>query len=166
MVQRQDVADIMITIILELSTTNQQVVEKTADVVNHFFLATQNEGRKIKQNLYGTCVIRTSAIHNADRMFVSTLPHRKLRRSQLCLSDSLSLSAVPGHLVRRSKYQTFEHFSSKVRPAPLYLECNRSSMCEFPVYEWLCILHFAEGVTTDEHPDRMFMIDAAREVHK
>ncbi|KAH7938789.1 hypothetical protein HPB52_000324 [Rhipicephalus sanguineus] len=83
--------DVMITIILELNRASQLVVQEAADVVDHFFLATQHEGRYTQRAFYEICEARTTAIHAAYRMFVSGLPSKTLRRSQLCLSDSLSL---------------------------------------------------------------------------
>ncbi|KAL1474238.1 hypothetical protein MTO96_038139 [Rhipicephalus appendiculatus] len=158
--------DLMITVILELSTASQLVVEETAGVVNHFFLATQNEGRQTKLYYYETCGARTSAMHHAYRKFVSALPPHKLRRSQLCLSDSLSPSAVPGRLISINNTRFFKYSLSDVMPAPLHLECSWPNVCEVPLYGQPCVAHNAKRVTMDNAPDRMFMIDAASEVKK
>ncbi|KAL1418172.1 hypothetical protein MTO96_026185 [Rhipicephalus appendiculatus] len=158
--------DVMITVILQLTKASQLVVQEAADVVNHFFLATENEGRKSNGSFYETCDERTEAMHNAYRMFVSALPSQRLRRSQLCFSDSLIPSVIRGSLVYRGGSPSFEYRIDELRAAPIHLECSWPNVCKLPLSGRSCNVHFAKQVTMDKDADRVFMIDNSSEVQR
>ncbi|KAL1415340.1 hypothetical protein MTO96_035192 [Rhipicephalus appendiculatus] len=62
--------DVLVTVILELNRASQMVVQEAADVVDHFFLATQNADRNAPStDLQDTCKFRTKNMHDAYRMF-------------------------------------------------------------------------------------------------
>ncbi|KAL1438600.1 hypothetical protein MTO96_047957 [Rhipicephalus appendiculatus] len=158
--------DVMITVILELNRASQVVVQEAADVVDHFFLATQDEGRNNIDIYFRTCGGRTEAMHDAYRMFVSALPSQKLQRSQLCLSDRLIPSVIHGRLVRRGTALNFAYVRGIQTPAPIHLECSWPNVCQIPQSGASCVVHFAQKVTMDRDSDRMFLIDGASEVQK
>ncbi|KAL1480580.1 hypothetical protein MTO96_050911 [Rhipicephalus appendiculatus] len=155
--------DVMITVILQLTRASQLIVQEAADVVDHFFLATEHEGRFAKEEFYQNCAIRTTAIHDAYRRFASALPSKKVRQSQLCLSDSLFTSVVPGSLQLSHHY--VYHYED-LTAAPIHWECTWRQVCAFTGAGFPCVLHYAKQVSTDGIPDRMIVIDDAREVRK
>ncbi|KAL3256670.1 hypothetical protein MRX96_017126 [Rhipicephalus microplus] len=159
---RRMMSDVMITVILGLTKASQLVAQEAADVVDHFFLATEHEGRITQKAFYETCEGRTTAIHNAYRLFASALPPKKLRRSQLCLSDSLFASVVRGRLVSGTFMYSFDDVSA----APIHWECRWRNACQIPFFGAPCISYFVRTVSMDNIPDRIIVIDNASEVYK
>ncbi|KAH7970838.1 hypothetical protein HPB49_015897 [Dermacentor silvarum] len=68
----------LVTAMLELNAASQYVARETADIVDHFFLETQNERRSSRVHIDQFCESGTTVMHDAYRRFVSALAATKL----------------------------------------------------------------------------------------
>ncbi|KAH6940777.1 hypothetical protein HPB50_006544 [Hyalomma asiaticum] len=156
-----DVTDSIITVILELTKASQLVAQEAADVVDHFFLATHSKrGTGGKDTQF--CEARTRSLHQAYRSFVDALPAQKLRRSQLCLTDSLMPWTVKGIF---TKPKRFSFPNNVIVGTSIQTECKWPSACTF-TENTSCIIHLGQKVSTSRYPDLLFVVDGIGELSK
>ncbi|KAH7970737.1 hypothetical protein HPB49_014920 [Dermacentor silvarum] len=154
----------LVTVMLELNAPSQFVARETADIVDHFFLATQNERRSSRLHINQFCESGTAVMHDAYRRFVSALAATKLRRSQVCLTDSLMPFRVN---VALQQNLSLKYASKTLTRVPLYPECNKDGMCEYTEPGSSCHynLFLVKGPS---HPylGHMFLIDDVSTLQK
>ncbi|KAH7934107.1 hypothetical protein HPB49_021593 [Dermacentor silvarum] len=154
----------LVTVMLELNARSQFVARETADVVDHFFLATQNERTLNWVNIQDFCEAGTNDMHVAYRWFASALPAMKLRRSQLCLTDSL----MPFHASTDLEPKlVLQYTRTDFRRVPLYLECEHTNICEIHPPHTSCIFHFFVVKSSPGlQDDLLFLIDDVSTLRK
>ncbi|KAL3197561.1 hypothetical protein MRX96_044883 [Rhipicephalus microplus] len=149
--------DAMVTVMLQVNAASQLVAQEAADVVDYIFLATQNEHGSQWTRLVQFCRTRTESMHNSYRWFASGIAALKLRKSQLCLTDSLMPFALKGSFTGKFNFA----YVGDPEHAPIHLECSWPSICSLPT-AGSCTMHIGRRVSTSrETPDRMFLIDGA-----
>ncbi|KAL1433412.1 hypothetical protein MTO96_038287 [Rhipicephalus appendiculatus] len=146
----------MVTVILQVNKASQLVAQEAADVVDHIFLATQNAYPTSGTRLVHFCITRTVSLQDSYRWFARGIPALVLRRSQLCLTDSLMPFAVKGTFKSAGRFS----YVGAPQRAPIHLECSWPSICAFQ-NTGSCTMHVGRQVSTGSLPDQMFLIDGA-----
>ncbi|KAL1418175.1 hypothetical protein MTO96_026188 [Rhipicephalus appendiculatus] len=148
--------DAMVTVMLQLNKASQLVAQEAADVVDYIFLATQNEHGTPWTSLVHFCRTRTDSLQASYRWFANGVAALKLRRSQLCLTDSLMPFALRGSFRAGGTFS----YAGKPERAPIHLECSWPSICTFQ-NAGSCAMHVGRQVSTGSSPDQMFLIDSS-----
>ncbi|KAH7965165.1 hypothetical protein HPB49_004554 [Dermacentor silvarum] len=145
----------LVTVILDPGFANERLAHEAADVVDHFFLSTQHIVPSNQMKLDQFCEGVTQGMHEALRRLASAVVPPKLRRSQLCLTDSVLPFLVKGALnARMMLAYSPDAIDTRV---PVYWGCNRPGVCRIDPAGYSCFMHVVQNVTTDAFDDWVFL---------
>ncbi|KAH7939370.1 hypothetical protein HPB52_011552 [Rhipicephalus sanguineus] len=154
----------LVTVILEPGVANERFAHDAADAVDHFFLATQHVLPTDHTNLRVFCESVTLGMHDALRRLADALVPPKLRRSQLCLTDSVLPFLLKGSLDVRLRFTVSPN--TDVARVPVYWGCNRAGVCRNDALGYSCFMHVIPNVTTGAFDDWVFMTSQVNELQR
>ncbi|KAL3208806.1 hypothetical protein MRX96_038826 [Rhipicephalus microplus] len=152
----------LVTVILEPGAVNELFAHDAADAVDHFFLATQRVVPSDPTNLGQFCETVTRGMHAALRRLAGAVVPPKLRRSQLCLTDSVLPFLLYGSF---DVQKTFTVSTNTVAErVPVYWGCNRAGVCRNDNVGDSCFVHVIPNVTMSPFDDWAFLTTQVSEL--